>query len=78
MVSTFIIKSTYTLGLIALIVGGFVCMLSGEEELVLIGLGAMTVGNLLWRVICEGCILLFSIHDILGSVEKNLKKEQLD
>ena len=53
-------------------------MLSGEEELVLIGLGAMTVGNLLWRVICEGCILLFSIHDILGSVEKNLKKEQLD
>ena len=44
----------------------------------LIGIGALTVGNLLWRVICEGCILLFSIHGILGSIEKNLKKEQLN
>ena len=77
-VSTFIIKVIYTLGLIALIFGGIGGLVSGEEELMLIGLGVITVGNLLWRVVCEGLVLLFSIHDILGSIEKTLKKEQLD
>ena len=45
MVSTFIIKVIYTLGLMALIFGGIGGLVSGEEELMLIGLGVITVGN---------------------------------
>jgi uncharacterized protein (AIM24 family) len=35
------------------------------------GIVTLTVGNLLWRLLCEGWILLFSIHELLGSIERN-------
>lgn len=34
-----------------------------------------TVGNLLWRLLCEAWILLFSVHEILASIEKNIKTQ---
>lgn len=76
MVSTAIIKLLYILGMLALTIGGLGGILSGDDEGTIWGLLALTIGNLLWRLICEGWILLFSIHDILGSIEGQLKNRQ--
>mgnify|MGYP005832614673 CR=1 FL=1 len=74
MVSTAIVKLIYILGVIILTIGGIVFLFQGEGKIP-IGLVAIILGNLLWRIICEAWIVLFSIHDILGSVEKTLKEK---
>lgn len=92
LVSGTIIKIIYATGVFALIVVGlltiaypFLVDLTGMTELqtslsptiyILTGLLILTVGNLLWRLICEGWILLFSIHEILASIESKLKERQ--
>src|SRR5258705_4701432 len=35
-----------------------------------IGAGVAIVGNLVWRVLCEIWIVLFNIHNLLGSIER--------
>ena len=75
MVSSAIIKFIYILGALILTFGGIIWIFRGGSENVLIGLAALTLGNLFWRILCEGWILLFSMHDILGSVEKSLAQK---
>ena len=41
---------------------------------ILIGIALIVLGNLMWRFLCESWILLFRIRDILGSIEKQLKR----
>lgn len=75
MVSTTIIKLIYILGVIGLTISGVVSFFRGFMGFPMgfpIGLGTVVFGNLLWRVFCEIWILLFSIHDTLGRIEKNL------
>jgi len=71
MISVQIIKILYVIGVIAITIGGIVMLFIGD--LALAGLGILIIGNLLWRVICEGWILVFSIHDLLSSIESNTK-----
>ncbi|MDH4304874.1 MAG: DUF4282 domain-containing protein [Nitrospira sp.] len=33
------------------------------------GIAALVVGNLVWRLMCEGAILLFSLHELLVSID---------
>jgi hypothetical protein len=47
--------------------------LSFNKQL-LIGIVLIVLGNLMWRLICEGWILLFRMRDILGSIEGHLKQ----
>jgi len=35
---------------------------------VVLGAIALVFGNLLWRLLCEGWILLFSIHELLAAI----------
>ncbi len=37
-----------------------------------IAVAALTLGNLLWRVLCETWILLFSMHEQLTSIKREL------
>jgi len=46
-------------------------MVNSDYEL-FIGLGIIVLGNILWRLICEGTILMFSVHEILGSIERKI------
>lgn len=73
MISTLIIKILYVIGTLILTIGG-IALPFIKDDLILPGIGALILGNLFWRIICEGWILLFSIHDILGSIESNTKK----
>lgn len=82
LVSPSIIKVVHVLGMIALFGAGITLILQavqaepGDKRLVLslYGIGAITLGNLAWRILCEQAILLFSIHEILASIEQLLGK----
>ncbi|MFX0203341.1 MAG: DUF4282 domain-containing protein [Candidatus Hodarchaeota archaeon] len=75
-----------TSGGIVMIVMGLDLMGSGAEKLnifgsqtpfnkqILIGIALIVLGNLVWRFLCESWILLFRICDILGSIERQLKR----
>jgi Domain of unknown function (DUF4282) len=39
-----------------------------------IGVGVAIVGNLVWRVLCEIWIVLFNIHNLLGSIEREFRQ----
>ena len=38
---------------------------------ILLGAIVLVFGNLLWRLFCEGWILLFSIHELLAAIAQN-------
>ena len=33
------------------------------------GFAVLLIGNLVWRMMCEGAILLFSLHELLVSID---------
>jgi len=72
-VSTVIVKFVYILGVIVFTISGLAIFFRGGIG-ILLGLGIIVIGNLLWRIACEGWVILFNIHDLLGSIEKNLTK----
>lgn len=37
------------------------------------GIFVLLVGNLVWRMMCEGAILLFSLHELLVSIDTRAK-----
>ena len=75
------VKFIYVLGFVALTAGGI--GLAGWAGYglrsatmptrmgwyyIAIGAGAVILGNLVWRVLCEIWIVLFNIHNLLGSI----------
>jgi uncharacterized membrane-anchored protein len=83
MITPIIVKLLYVIGMIAITIEGFVTMFSRRGTFYFgyyvsggnfwRGLLIIVVGNLIWRVVCEVIILLFSIHEILASIEKRIK-----
>ncbi|MFX0199229.1 MAG: DUF4282 domain-containing protein [Candidatus Hodarchaeota archaeon] len=75
-----------TIGGIVMIKMGLDLMSLGTEKLnifgrelffnkqIFIGIALIVLGNIGWRLLCEGWILLFRMRDILGSIEKHLKR----
>lgn len=84
-ISTKLIMIIYALGAIYITVNGistifkkrdiFFGISYGISARVFLGLGILVLGNLVWRVICEGAIVLFGIHDSLTSIEEELKSK---
>jgi hypothetical protein len=70
MVSPVLIKVIYFLGFLSLTVSGVVMMTRNQP---LEGLSALVFGNLLWRITCEGIIIIFRIHESLVSIEEKQK-----
>jgi len=78
MITTYIIKNLYVLGVIAIIIYSIELInrssgYGANEDLKLYGFALLIFGNLFWRLICEGWILFFSIHESLVSIENNTK-----
>jgi hypothetical protein len=74
MITPFLIKTIYLLGVAILILVGIYAMISGPNEARVIGLLVFTIGNLFWRVWCELAILFFRMHDLLRSIDNNTKR----
>ena len=70
MISGTLIKILYVLGMIGITIAGIMVFVQASN---LIGLAIIIFGNLLWRIFCEGLVLLFSIHDTLNAIEKKIK-----
>ncbi|GAB4380852.1 MAG: hypothetical protein Kow0042_31230 [Calditrichia bacterium] len=79
MVSFSVIKIVYVLGFIGITIAGIASIIQGIDQrfggeiLILTGLGTILIGNLLWRVLCEAWIIIFSIHGELISIRDILK-----
>ena len=71
MIGPILIKVIYVLGMIGCTILGIMIM----RYKTLIGIAVIIFGNLIWRIICESWILLFSMHDILCSIEKKVRKK---
>ena len=42
---------------------------------IVMGIALIVLGNIAWRLVCEGWILFFRMRDILGSIEGHLRRE---
>lgn len=73
-----LVKLTYLLGTLGITFIGIFAIVSpdiftphGGDSIRtrVMGILALIFGNLAWRMLCEGAILLFSLHEILVSLE---------
>ena len=69
LISTSLIQVSYLAVMIMITGAGCFIMYKGNA---LIGAAILIFGNLLWRIVCEGSIILFGIHDSLVSIDKKL------
>jgi len=65
-----IIKACYFFGAFIITALSIFLILSPEEgKGITYGILILVFGNILWRVMCEVIILLFSLHDVAVSIE---------
>ena len=79
MISGKLIKSLYTIGMIIITLFGIIFIFIGSdipegEYFILGGVAAIILGNFIWRIFCEGLIIVFSIHETLVSILNELKR----
>jgi hypothetical protein len=80
------VKVIYVVGLMAITAGGIGLAIGAGLGLrsatlatrmgvyyIALGVGVVIVGNLVWRVLCEIWIVLFNIHNMLGSIESETR-----
>ena len=80
------VRFIYVIGLLAMTIGGIGLAVWAGLGLrsatiptrmgvyyIAIGAGVAIVGNLVWRVLCEIWIVLFNMHNLLGSIEKETR-----
>lgn len=68
-----IIKIIYVLGLITITFGSITIASYKGVKNYLIGLGLILLGNVVWRLFCEGIAIFYSINEKLGNIEKKKK-----
>lgn len=72
MISGLLIQIMYLLGVVVIIFAS-IGMISRNTTLA--GVALLIFGNLFWRLVCEGTILFFRVHETLVSIETKLTKE---
>jgi hypothetical protein len=76
MVSAKIVKILYSLGALLITITGLWIIAAGFQDGNLMrsaGIALVVIlGNLAWRLVCEAAIVLFSIHEVLVSIERKL------
>ena len=70
MISGTLIKILYWLGVIGIIITG--ALMFQDDDTILLGIGLIIVGNLIWRIVCEGIIIIFKIFEKLNLIENKL------
>lgn len=86
MITTSFVRMVYFLGFLAITAGGVALAVWAGMQLndaridrvlgwryVAAGVGAVVIGNIVWRVFCELWVVLFEIHAELVSVRYGLK-----
>ena len=74
LITTKIIGAVYIIGALLITISGVSAMASGGGGVVCIsGLIGIIVGNVIWRLVCEGGVVLFSIHDRLSDIHNTFR-----
>jgi len=79
MISNQLIKIIYALGLVIITIYGIYLLLPKENDKfnytqLLYGLGVLILGNIVWRLVCEGIILGFSLHENVVEINNKISK----
>ena len=69
-----LIKFCYVIGIIGITLGGIFAMVGGGGAEIIMGCAIIIFGNIIWRLICEGTIIIFSIHELLVEISHKFKK----
>jgi hypothetical protein len=84
MITSWMIRTFYVLGALGITATSLWIVVQPNSELaqlgvpgfddpkirIVAGLVYLVLGNVMWRLTCEAAIILFSIHDILESLER--------
>ena len=73
MITSSWVKFIYFIGAIVITVYGTVFLCDLTTWNLIAGLSLLVLGNLLWRIFCEGMIILFSIYENLVSINETIK-----
>jgi hypothetical protein len=89
MITGYFVKIVYMLGFLALTLGGIALAVWAGLGLqagtlpqqtainyIAIGVGAVLVGNLAWRMVCEFWLLLFNMQSLVASIERGVNADQ--
>jgi hypothetical protein len=90
-ISRALIIIVYVIGVLFITVGSFLMMIPKRDSLfgstfsygntsgsqIFLGLLGILVGNLIWRIICEAGIVIFSMQDDLTKIRKSLEEKKL-
>ncbi len=75
MITSNVVSACYVFGVLGLAIAGLrMLVYPVQPNDRLIGLAVIVGGNLAWRVACEIVTVLFSIHDRLGTIERNSRR----
>lgn len=74
MISVGLIQLLYFLGALVLTAGGIGGLIRGQNDIYIFqySLLALTAGNVVWRLLCEGLIVIYRIHATLESIDRKL------
>jgi Domain of unknown function (DUF4282) len=71
LVTSQVIQGMYASGALIITVVAILIMFSSRTGLI-IGVAALILGNVFWRLACEGTVVFFRIHDFLASIDDSL------
>lgn len=74
LISLTFIQIIYFLGLVGITIFGFILIVDGNSFEFTIGIGILTLGNVIWRVMCEGLIIIFRLASSVSKIETNCQK----
>ena len=83
MISVTLIKILFVVFMIAITLSGIVMIFKGTDidhggdALIYGGIALLIFGNLFWRIICEGWIVIFSLHETTVSILNELKRKNI-
>lgn len=69
LISPSLIRISYLIGMLMITYIGYKIAINSQS---LTGAAILLFGNLLWRIVCEGLIIFFRIHESLVSIDKKL------
>ena len=82
LISPWFIKVAYVCGCILFTIAGLIVIVFPEafpksiyasNMNIPAGIAVLVLGNLAWRIVCEGAILFFSLHEVLVSLDDRAK-----
>lgn len=78
MVSLQIMRALYVVGAVLITVAGMYLTLQRTWMPAFYGFGILILGNLAWRLVCEGIIVVFSTHELLADIRYLLARRDRD